>query len=87
MKIYSFWSADTTYFTKSKNLKKAQAVADCNMKVYFNNCEYLEEKPELDKTDFIITEVEQVTKKWFKYLMNTDKDTMILDNELETLLV
>ena len=87
MKIYSFWSADTTYFTKSKSLKKAQLVGDCNMEVYFNNCEYLEEQPWLSKEDFIVTEVEPVTKKEFKYFMKTDKDTMILDYELETLLV
>ena len=87
MKIYSFWSADTTYFTKFKSLKKAQAVGDLNMEVYIECCKELGDTPELNKNDFIITEVEQISKAWFKYLMETDKDTMILDYELEALLV
>ena len=56
------------------------------MEVYFKNCEYLEEEPDEGKDYFTITEVEQVSKAWFKHLMKVDKDTMILDYELEALL-
>lgn len=83
MKIYSFWSADTTYFTKSKSLKKAQAVGKENMKVYLENCKYLEEQPKAEKSSFIPEEVEAVSKAWFNHLVKTDPDTMILDDELE----
>lgn len=87
MKIYSFWSADTTYFTKSKNLKKAQAVGKENMKHYLETCEYLEEQPEAGKDYFVPEEVEEVTKEWFNHLIKTDPDTLILDDELDTFLV
>lgn len=86
MKIYSFWSADTTYYTKFKGLKRAQAVGKDNMKTYLETCEYLEEQPEADKNHFIPEEVEEVEKEWFSYSMKTDPDTMILDDELEALL-
>ncbi len=82
MKIYSFWSGDTTYFTISKSLKKAQAIGKENMKHYEETCKYLEEAPEADKRYFIPEEVETVEKSWFEYLMKTDPDTMILDEEL-----
>lgn len=82
MKIYSFWSADTTYFTTSKSLKKAQEVGKENMKHYLKTCEYLGEQPEAEQNYFIPEEVEQVTKKWFKHLMEVDPDTLILDEEL-----
>ncbi|MCE5220108.1 MAG: hypothetical protein LLF98_02275 [Clostridium sp.] len=82
MKIYSFWSADTTYFTKSKNLKKAQTIGKENMEHYLETCEYLGEQPEELENYFIPEEVEVVTKEWFKHLIKVDPDTMILDEEL-----
>lgn len=87
MKIYSFWSADTTYFTKSKSLKKAQLVGKHNMEAYIECCKELEEEPEAEKSSFIPEEVELVSKKWFNHLVKTDHDTMILDDELYALLV
>lgn len=39
MKIYSFWSADTTYFTKFKSLKKARETGELNKACYLETCE------------------------------------------------
>ena len=86
MKIYSFWSGDTTYFTKSKSLKKAQEVGKENMKHYNDTCEYLGEKPEAGKDYFIPEKIEEVTKEWFNHLVKTDNDVLILDDELEKLI-
>lgn len=82
MKIYSFWSGDTTYFTKSKSLKKAQLVGKENMEHYLETCKYLQEEPEVGKEHFIPDEVEKVTKGWFNHLVKVDPDIMILDDEL-----
>lgn len=82
MRIYSFWSGNTTYFTTSKNLKKAQAVGRDNMEHYLETCKYLEEKSEVDESYFIPQEVEKTTKEWFNHLVKTDPDTLILDDEL-----
>lgn len=84
MKIYSFWSGDTTYFTKSKSLKKAQSIGKENLKHYLETCEYLGEKPQEDLTDdyFIPGEVEEITKGWFKHIIKVDSDILILDDEL-----
>ena len=86
MTIYSFWSGDTTYFTKSKSLKKAQEIGRDNMKHYLETCEYLEEQPEVKEEYFIPEEVEKVTKEWFNHLVKVDPDTMILDDELYNLI-
>jgi len=86
MKIYSFGSGDTTYFTKSSSLKKAQVIGKENMKYYLETCEYLEEEPEAGEDYFIPEEVEKVTKSWFNHMIRTDKDTLILDDELNELL-
>ena len=83
MKIYSFWSADTTYFTKSKSLKKAKELGKDNMKHYNETCKYLGEEPEADERYFIPTEVVEVEKRWFNHLMKIDPDIMVLDEELE----
>lgn len=87
MKIYSFWSGDTTYFTKSKNLKKAQAIGREVKKHYLDTCKYLGEEPnrEITKDYFIPEEVEEVSQKWFNHLVKTDPDILILDYELESL--
>ena len=87
MKIYQFWSADTTYFTRSKNLKKAQAIGKQNKKHYLNTCKYLGEAPEeIDDNYFIPEELEEVEIEWFRYLVKNDSDIFILDDELEKLL-
>ena len=86
MKIYSFWSADTTYFTKSKSLNKAQEVGKENMKCYIECCEELGDEQNLTIDQFIPTEVEPITVAWFNQSIKTDSDTMILDDELYTFL-
>lgn len=82
MKIYSFGSGATTYFTTSSSLKKAQEIGKDNMKQYFDSCKYLNEEPEADERYFIPEEVELVTKKWFKYMIKNDPDTLILEDVL-----
>ncbi len=91
MKIYSFWSADKTYYTISKSLKKAQEIGKENKKYYMDTCEYLGEKPDPDvinpKNHYFLPEsVELIKKEWFQYLMKTDSDTMVLDDELYNLI-
>ena len=85
MKIYSFWSADTTYFTKFKSLKKAQAVGKHNMEAYIECCKEIEEEFEIEKSSFIPDEVEVVSRAWFNHLIKTDNDIMVLDDELYNL--
>ncbi len=84
MKIYTFWSGDCTYFTKSKSLSKAKTIGKENMKHYLETCKYLEEEPHPDANEryFIPEEVEQIEKSWFDHMMKVDPDTMILDEEL-----
>jgi len=86
MKIYTFWSADTTYYTKSRNLKKAQAIGRDNMKQYMDTCEYLGEQPTADKDYFIPAEIEEVTAEYFRKFVMTDDDILILDDDLRNLL-
>lgn len=87
MKIYSFWSADTTYYTTSKNLKKAQKIGQENFKHYLNTCKYLEDEPEkLSKDYFIPKKLEEEKPEWFAYSAKNDKNIMILDDELYSLL-
>lgn len=86
MKIYNFWSADTTYFTKSKSLKKAQEIGKNNMKHYIETCEYLQEEPEVNESYFIPNEVETITAEYFTKMVKTDKDILILDDELLTMI-
>lgn len=82
MGIYSFWSGDTTYFTKSRSLKKAKSIGKENMQHYLETCKYLEEKPEVGKEHFIPEQIETVTPEWFKYIIKVDPDILILDDEL-----
>jgi len=88
MKIYSFWSGDTTYYTKSKSLKKAQAVGKENMKHYLETCKYLGEEPEVDETYFIPQkgDIYEETAEWLQHMIDTDPDTVILDDEIYSLL-
>ena len=86
MQIYSFWSADTTYFTVSKSLRKAQAVGRDNMRAHAETCEYLGVESTVDSGYFIPQDVEQVEVSWFKHFVKTDPDTLILDDELYTLI-
>ena len=86
MRIYSFWSGDTTFFTKSKSLKKAQVVGKENMEHYLETCEYLGEQPEAGKDYFIPEEVEEVTLEWLRHSVKADFDTLILEDELYELI-
>ena len=86
MKIYTFWSGDTTYFTKSKSLKKAQEIGQSNFKLYLDTYAYFEEEPTLAANYFIPEEVEEITIEYFRKLMTTDSDTLILDDNLRNLL-
>ncbi len=79
MKTYTFWSGDTTYFTKYKSLKKAQAVGRENMELYLETCKYLGEEPEADENHFIPEEVDQVTKGEMNYSVKHDPDITMLD--------
>lgn len=85
MKIYSFWSADTTCFTTSKSLRKAQDIGRDNMKTHAEACAYLGEEPTADSSYFIPSDVEQVEVSWFKHLMKTDPDTLILEEALHAI--
>ncbi|NMC76536.1 MAG: hypothetical protein GYA60_04500 [Candidatus Methanofastidiosa archaeon] len=83
MKIYQFWSADTTYFTTSKSIKKAREIGKHNMKSYYDTCKYLGEQPEeIDKSYFIPDELEEITIEWFRHIIKVDNDIMLLDDEL-----
>ncbi len=88
MKIYSFWSGDTTYFTKYKGLKKAQEVGRENMESYKERCRYIGEEPQADRDYFIPRkgEINEETADWFRHLVNTDPDITILDDELHDLI-
>ncbi len=88
MKIYTFWSGDTTYITKSKSLKKAQEIGRGNMKQYVQNCEYLEEAPESGKDYFIPESVEIETNIAFlKQMIKQNSDCFILETETEMFLM
>jgi hypothetical protein len=82
MKIYSFWTGGTTYFTTSSSLKKAQAIGKEVMEQYLETCKYLGEEPQVGEDYFIPDGIERVTKQWFKHLLKTDPDTLILDDAL-----
>jgi len=84
MKIYQFWSAGTTYYTKSRNLKKAQEIGKGNMKIYRDTCKYLGEQPTVGIEYFIPTEIEEVAESYFEKVIATDPDTMIIDFEYTT---
>ena len=83
MKIYTFWSGDTTYFTKFKSLKKAQAVGLENMQLYIDTCKYLDEPVEAGRDYFIPEQVDLERLEFARHIIKTDKDVMILDNDLE----
>ena len=82
MKIYTFWSGDTTYITKSKSLKKAQEVGRDVWNHYRATCKYLEEAEAVGGEYFIPSEVEDLDWDWAKQLLRTDPDVMVLDNEI-----
>ena len=87
MKIYSFWSGDCAFFTTSKSLKKAQEVGRAGMKHYLETCKHLGEEPDpiAGKEYFIPQEVEQIDIEWFKHLLKTDPDTLILEEALHAI--
>jgi hypothetical protein len=82
MKIYSFFSGDTTYYTTSRNLKIAQQVGKENYKHYLDTCNYLKEKPEVGKDYFIPTELEKVSKECFTWEIKNDLNILIMCDEI-----
>jgi hypothetical protein len=88
MKIYSFWSGDTTYITKSKSLKKAQKVGQENMIIYLDLCKEENEEPEADTGYFIPESVaEENNIEYVKMLVKTNNDVLVLDDEIEMFLM
>lgn len=86
MKIYAFFSGDTTFITKSKSLKKAQKIGKEIEQSYIENCKYLEEEPEELNGYFIPEELEEISIGDAKRLVKTDKDTFVLEDDLEAIL-
>ncbi len=88
MKIYTFFSGDTNYFTTSKSLVKAQKLGKEVYAHYLATCEYLGEKSNFSKKEakgyFIPLEVEEVSLEDFKRFKN-DSDCFVLDEKLENL--
>ena len=89
MKIYTFWSADTTYITKSKSLRKAQEIGKENMQLYLEQCAYLGDEQDIEfaKSLCIPDEVNEETVEFAKYLVRTDKDIMVLEDDTERYLL
>lgn len=82
MTIYTFWSGDTTYFTKSKSLKKAQEIGKENHRHYLETCKYLHEKPEATTKDYFIPEkVEKISLEFALWAIENDRDIFVLENE------
>jgi len=89
MKIYSFFSGDTTYFTTSSSLKKAQDIGRGVKRNYYDNCAYLNEQPCTDVNDdyFIPLELEKVSMSDFFRYTQIDNNICILDDKLEEILM
>ena len=88
MKIYSFFSGDTVFLAKSKNLRKAQAVGRGGYKLYLATCEYLDEEPQVGSGYFVpqAGDICEESLEWARHLVATVDDVMVLDDDLETLL-
>ena len=88
MKIYNFFSGDTVFLTKSKNLRKAQAVGRDGYKHYLATCEYLDEEPQVGSGYFVpqAGDIYEESLEWARHLVATDDDVVVLDDELEALL-
>jgi hypothetical protein len=86
MKIYSFFSGDTIFITKSRSLKKAQKVGREIKQTYINNCKYLDEEPEELVGYFIPEELEEISTSEARRLIKTDKDIFVLEDDLEAIL-
>ena len=86
MRLYTFFSGDTTFITKSRSLKKAQQVGREIEQSYMNNCKCLGEEPEKLNGYFIPEELEEISIDFAKRLVKTDSDTFVLENDLEELL-
>lgn len=86
MKIYSFFSGDTTFITKSRSLRKAQKIGKEIEQSYLENCKYLEEEPEELNGYFIPEELEEISTDEAKRLVKTYNDIFVLENDLEAIL-
>lgn len=86
MKIYCFFSADTTFITKSRSLIKAQKIGKENEQIYIENCKYLEEEPEELNGYFIPEELEEISTDEAKRIVKTYNDIFVLENDLEAIL-
>jgi hypothetical protein len=86
MKIYSFFSGDTTFLTKSRSLKKAQTIGRDIEQTYINNCKYLGEEPEELNGYFVPQELEEIRIGYARRLVKTDKDIFVLEDDLEAIL-
>lgn len=87
MKIYTFWSGDTTYYTTSKSLRKVQDVGREVYKHYLETCKYLEEEPEVGREYFIPAEVYEETEEEFARMMkHYSDDVVLLDDSLYNLI-
>lgn len=88
MKIYAYWSADTTYYTTSSSIKKAKEVATDNYKDHLATRAYLGEEPDTSLTManyFLPYPPERVTLADFLWACSRDADIAILDDELHEL--
>ncbi len=89
MKVYSFFSGDTTYISKSRDIRKLQAIGRENHKGYIESCKYLEEDPEVGK-DYFVPEKEDIETidldtefDWLREQVKFDNDIVFLDEEIE----
>lgn len=83
MKVYSFFAGDSTFLTTSRSIKKAQAIGREIMQHYLETCKYLGEEPTVGKEYFIPEEVtEEPDINWVRYLIETDPDIVVLDDEI-----
>ena len=86
MKIYSFFSGDTTYITKSRSLRKAQKIGKEIEQTYIENCKYLEEEPEELNGYFVPEELEEISIYEAKRLVKIDGYVFVLEDDLEAIL-
>lgn len=86
MKIYTFFSGDTIFITKSRSLSKAQKIGKEIEQSYIENCNYLEEEPEELNGYFIPEELEEISIEYARKFVKTEKDAFVLEYDLEELL-
>lgn len=84
MKIYSFFSGDTTFLTTSRNYQRIQAIGRAGYKHYIDTCKYLGEEPDVGEDYFIPARediAEETEKEWLRQLVK-DNDVMVLDDKI-----